>query len=133
MTAIANSPLGQGMRSYWRLDENVTNGARFDSIGTNNLTDMNINVGSASGLFGGKAAQFVASDGAFLKPTLANGQTSFTAAGWIKFSSFSSLVGLWGKGNSGNASYTQQKYQCCFSGYFWWFITGQASGTQSFN
>ena len=113
VTAIANSPLGQGMRSYWRLDENVTSGGRLDSLGNNNLIDGGNNVGSASGLFGGKAAQFVAANSAVLAATTFNGlsyngQTSFTTAGWIKFNSVSGTVGIWGKGNAGNANYTPQ-------------------------
>jgi hypothetical protein len=51
---VASSPLLNGLVAYWKLDE--TSGTRFDSAGTNNLSD-NGSVGSALGKQG-NAARF---------------------------------------------------------------------------
>jgi hypothetical protein len=56
-----------GVISYWKMDEAAA-GARADSTGTNNLTDLNGNVSSATGkinagaLFGGNGSLYIASN-----------------------------------------------------------------------
>lgn len=73
----------QGLVGYWALEE--AGGTRFDSRGTNDLTDNN-SVGQAVGKIG-NAAQFVAASGEFLEALdndfLSVGGTSFTIASWV--------------------------------------------------
>ena len=59
-----------------------------------------------------------------------DGQTSFTTAGWIKFNSVSGSIGIWGKGNSGNASYTQQEWMLYIEGnYIYWVLSDGTHAT----
>jgi hypothetical protein len=71
--------------SYWKLDE--TSGTRFDSYGTNDLSDNNI-VGSTTGKVG-NAAQFVAANAQFLShidnAALSMGDIDFSVTAWAYF------------------------------------------------
>jgi len=49
----ANANLLTSLQGYWNLNENIVSGARADSLGLNNLTDVNANVPSgAAGILG---------------------------------------------------------------------------------
>jgi hypothetical protein len=65
--------------SYWKLDE--TSGTRFDSAGSNNLTDNN-SVGSALGKVYPLAAQFTATNQSLSNSSVTIG-TTLTVAVWI--------------------------------------------------
>jgi len=107
-----------GLRAFWKLDENISSGPRQDSVGNDTLTDANNNVGVGTGLFGGQAALFDASAATALYtyPTPANlefGNQDFTTAGWIQYTSFPGVggtIGAWGNGNAGNANPLEQEW-----------------------
>jgi hypothetical protein len=98
--------------SYWPLDE--TSGTRFDSAGTNNLTDNN-SVGSALGKVYPLAAQFTATNQSLSNSSVTIG-TTLTVAVWVYLDSdfvaateniifsFGGLgnLGLFGVNSSGN-------------------------------
>ena len=72
-----------GLVSYWKLDE--VSGTRADSLGTNNLTDVNT-VASATGKIS-LAASFINGNNEALARTVALGYTGslgVSIAGWIK-------------------------------------------------
>jgi hypothetical protein len=78
-TGAAASSLLTDLVSYWPLDE--TSGTRFDSAGTNNLTDNN-SVGSALGKVYPLAAQFTATNQSLSNSSVTIG-TTLTVAVWI--------------------------------------------------
>ncbi len=83
--AVADSPLLTGLVAYWKLDE--ASGTRYDSHGSNNLTDYNT-VASATGLLG-SAISYGASNtdkyiGCADNDALSMGDIDFTIAGWFK-------------------------------------------------
>lgn len=82
-----NSSLSTSIISYWKLDE--SSGTRFDSIGTNNLTDQN-SVGSVTGIRG-QAAQLVRvnSQGLYAQndPSIQTGNINFSISTWVYFDS----------------------------------------------
>jgi hypothetical protein len=81
-----------GLVAYWKLDE--TSGTRFDSAGTNNLTDSS-SVGATIGKQG-NAASFVASSSDYL--TLASSSFGLTDAMslsfWVKLSATGTFMTL---------------------------------------
>lgn len=83
--------------SYWKLDE--ASGTRFDSNGTNDLTDNN-SVGSATGIINNGAA-FVAASTQFLNvvsnSNLQGGDVDLTVTCWVKLTSKSSNQCVVGK------------------------------------
>jgi len=107
-----------GLRAFWKLDENVSSGPRQDSVGNDTLTDANNNVGVETGLFGGQAALFDATAATALytyptPPNLEFGNQDFTTSGWIKYTSFPGVggtIGAWGNGNAGNANPLEQEW-----------------------
>src|SRR5690606_5066683 len=86
--APSANPGTTGLVSWWTLGE--TSGTRYDSHGTNHLTDNNT-VGSALGKLGGISAQFVAANIESLSindnASLSLNNTNFTIATWVKLSS----------------------------------------------
>jgi hypothetical protein len=76
----AASPLLTDLAAYWKLDE--TSGIRFDSAGTNNLTD-NGGVGSVAGKIGNAATSF--GTATYLSNSSTVGQVSgpLTVALWV--------------------------------------------------
>jgi hypothetical protein len=82
-SGAAASPLLTGLVSYWKLDE--TSGTRFDSAGTNNLTD-NGGVGSTIGKQGNAALFSGSNDLALPSSTdLRLDNTDFTVSFWVNF------------------------------------------------
>jgi hypothetical protein len=75
------SPLLTDLAAYWKLDE--TSGTRFDSVGTNNLTE-NGSVGSTLGKIGNAATGFSTTD--YLVNTSTVGQITgdWTATCWFR-------------------------------------------------
>lgn len=95
-----SSPLLTDLVAYWKLDE--ASGTRFDSVGSNDLTDNNT-VGSATGRIG-NAASFVAANIEYLsRASTADVQASgnFTFAAWIKPASIGNRMGVVNKGTTG--------------------------------
>lgn len=87
--------------SAWELDE--ASGTRFDSHGSNDLTDNNT-VGSGTGLVHGTAADFEADNSETLShannSSLQTGDIDFTFEAWVKAetlssSSYPELLGMW--------------------------------------
>jgi hypothetical protein len=79
----AASPLLTDLVAYWKLDE--TSGTRFDSVGTNNLSDNNT-VGSGIGKVG-NAASFVAANNEYLSRPMVPGLQLFgdlSVSCWVK-------------------------------------------------
>jgi len=89
--------LTDNLISYWKLDE--TSGTRYDSKGSNDLTDNN------SVLYGtgkiGNAADFEASNSEYLSHadsvSLSFGNEDFTVAGWVKLEStvYGAIASKW--------------------------------------
>jgi hypothetical protein len=77
--APAASSLLTDLVSYWKLDE--VSGTRFDTVGSNNLTDNN-SVGSALGKVYPLAAQFTAINQSLSNSSVTIG-TTLTVAVWI--------------------------------------------------
>lgn len=84
---VAHASLLIDLVAYWNLDEE--SGTRFDSVGSNHLTDNNT-VTSAAGILNG-AAQFTAANNEYLSiadnPTLSTGDIDFTIAAWVSLDS----------------------------------------------
>ena len=79
-----HATLGDGLVSYWKLDE--ANSTRFDSVVAtgNDLTDNNT-VASAAGIQGDAASFVAANNESLTSATLAvTGLPEFTVAQWIK-------------------------------------------------
>ena len=75
------SPLLDGLVAYWTLNE--ASGTRFDSVGSNDLTD-NGGVGSAPGVQG-NAASFDTTTGQYLQsPAITTIGLAWTLAFWIQ-------------------------------------------------
>jgi hypothetical protein len=96
--ARAQSTLTNGLISHWQLDE--SQGTRFDSKGTNHLSDNNT-VTQAAGKLGGAAVFSTAAGNYLSKPDNADlsiqGDVNFTFAGWFYLTSKSSYMGLLAK------------------------------------
>ncbi len=79
----AHASLLVDLVAYWRMEE--TSGTRFDSIGSNHLTDNNT-VTSAPGI-SGTAAKFTAANQEYLSSAdnadLSMGNLSFSLTGWV--------------------------------------------------
>jgi hypothetical protein len=90
-SGAAASSLLDGLVAYWKLDE--ASGIRFDSVGTNHLSDNNT-VGSAIGKIG-NAASFVAANSEYLSSASAalDLTGNYSISVWINFtSSITSIV-----------------------------------------
>lgn len=75
--------------SAWNMDEEISSGVRGDSIGDDDLQDLNDNVGFDVGLLG-NAAAMPGSGGFFqlfapFSENLALDNVSFSVSGWFKF------------------------------------------------
>lgn len=94
--ALAPSPLLTNLTSYWKLDE--SSGTRFDSHGTNHLSDINT-VGSGAGKIG-NAAVFAPASSERLQVTAANlalnSVDGTTVSAWVKFNALPGAGGLAG-------------------------------------
>jgi hypothetical protein len=91
------SSLLTGLVSYWNLNE--PNGIRFDSAGTNNLTD-NGGVGSTIGKQGNAASFSGSNDLSLTSSTdLRLDNTDFTIAFWVRFDTLPAgdYIGILGK------------------------------------
>jgi hypothetical protein len=95
------SPLLNGLVAYYKLDD-PSGGTRFDSAGTNHLTD-NGGVGSVIGKQG-NAADFDAANNEYLDggDILDIGDGSLTVSCWFKTTSSNTIVPLIGKPWGGN-------------------------------
>ena len=101
--------LADGVISYWKLDE--VSGTRFDTVGSNNLTDIN-NVGFETGQItipaAGNAASFVRANAEQLDgPAIGSldfGDEDFTIAGWVKLSSLPVEAAIFMKWNIDDSS-----------------------------
>ncbi|MBI2105119.1 MAG: PEP-CTERM sorting domain-containing protein [Candidatus Omnitrophica bacterium] len=86
----AHAGLLDDLTAYWTLDE--TSGTRFDSVGSNHLTDHNT-VTQASGVVG-NAAQFTKANSEYLSiadnPSISMGDEDFTLAAWVYLDSLPS-------------------------------------------
>jgi hypothetical protein len=95
---VAASPLLVDLKGYWKLDE--TNGIRYDSHGTNHLTDNNT-VTSAAGKLS-NAAQFDSANTEYLSladnASLSTGDVDFFASAWIFIPSLPFQKTIFGKG-----------------------------------
>lgn len=92
-SSVAASTLLTGLISYWNLNE--ASGSRADSVGGNNLTDVNT-VGSTTGVVG-NCADFVEANSEALTSTSGDfdfGDTTFTFAGWVWFDDLSVSFGF---------------------------------------
>jgi hypothetical protein len=100
VSGSAASPLLTDLVAYWKLDE--PSGTRFDSVGTNNLTDIG-SVGSGIGKQG-NAASFVAANNEYLDggDILDIGDGSLTVSCWFRTTDNGALVPLIGKPWGGN-------------------------------
>ena len=98
-----HATLADNLVSYWTFDE--ASGTRFDSHGSNDLTDNNT-VTSSTGVQG-NAASFLATNSEYLN--LASGiselDDQFTIAGWVKQSSYVSEAGLFANGADGDMGF----------------------------
>jgi hypothetical protein len=94
------SPLLDNLVAHWQLEE--ASSTRFDSHGSNHLTDNNT-VGQAAGKLG-NAASFVASNEESLSiadnAALSMADIDFTIAGWVYFDmlDFCGVAGKWEAG-----------------------------------
>lgn len=83
--AVAASPLLSNLVAYWKLDE--ASGTRYDSIGSNHLTDYNT-VATATGRIGTAISYAVGNTNKYLgiadNDALSMGDIDFTVAGWFK-------------------------------------------------
>jgi hypothetical protein len=70
VTALANSPLGAGLRSYWPLNEAVASGTRYDALGINDLPDRFSNVTHDAGVPSGKLGVAARSHAEFSGPNM---------------------------------------------------------------
>lgn len=90
--------LVKGLVSYWTMQE--ASGARADSLGANNLTDVN-GVGSAAGIIGNAASFVTASSQSLTHVNNSDfqvGDSDFTFAGWIYMTNVginNTLVSKW--------------------------------------
>jgi hypothetical protein len=132
--SIVEGAPSDGLVAFWKLDEDVSSGARADSADGISLPDENSDVGVAAGLFsGGKAAHFDAahSPNTLLRNMtppawLSFGDQDFSTCGWVYLDSVpaSQFTGIWGKGNSGNSTFGMQEWVMFIntSGHYSWLI-----------
>lgn len=121
LTPRANtaSSLTNGISGFWKLDE--ANGARIDSVGNNNLTDVG-SVASTTGRVG-NAASFDGTNRYLSAPdssSLSTGDIDFTIAAWIYINalpttSFQDYVAKWDAASNNREYlllyyYTAQKF-----------------------
>jgi len=86
VTSSAMTPMSS-LVAVWTMDEDVLSGTRVDSVGGNNLTDVNSKVGSVRGWAAAGAAMFTNTTGVILRhadnATLGAGPgVSFTISFW---------------------------------------------------
>ena len=90
--------LKDSLVSYWKLDE--ASGTRFDSHGSNDLTDNNT-VGSATGKIG-NCASFIAANSEYLSHAdnadLSAGDIDFTFGCWVYFDTIGTFPFIVNKG-----------------------------------
>jgi hypothetical protein len=103
--AAGAHPLLQGLSSYWSLGE--ASGNRADSKGSNTLTSNN-GVTSTTGKVG-NAASFAMASTQYLSAahasSLSPGNTSYTYAGWFRFTTISSVQRLVSKSGTSKREY----------------------------
>lgn len=91
-TPTMSAPIAQDLISCWTMDE--ASGTRYDSAGSNDLTDNNT-VGSVAGKFG-NAASFIAGNNEYLSHTLNDdldiGTKTWTLGLWVKSNTDSGKV-----------------------------------------
>lgn len=109
LSRASEDPISAGLRTdliaFWKLEE--ASGTRFDSVGSNDLTDNNT-VAQVAGKIG-NAAHFVAADSESLSindnPALSMGDIDFTIAGWFNRELEGALSPLVWKFDLGSAEY----------------------------
>jgi hypothetical protein len=102
-SGAAASSLLDGLVAYWKLDE--ASGIRFDSVGTNHLSDNNT-VGSAIGKIG-NAASFVAANSEYLSSASAalDLTGSYSISLWVRFTSTATSVVIGKFNDAANRGY----------------------------
>lgn len=104
VTAKPNTALSDGLIAYWKLDE--SGGTRYDSVGTNHLTDNNT-VGNASGKIN-FSAFFVKANNEFLSisdnENLSTGDIDFSYSAWFSTTNSSTTQYILGKGDTSDIS-----------------------------
>lgn len=96
-TVSNHATLPTNLVAYWEMDE--TSGSRADNPGTNDLTDNNT-VGYGTGMFG-NAAYFVHANDEYLSRSdnanlsIADGNTSFSFAFWLKLDQAQNSGDVW--------------------------------------
>jgi Concanavalin A-like lectin/glucanases superfamily len=104
--------INNNLISYWKLDE--SSGTRFDMIGFNHLSNNN-GVTSAAGKIG-NASVFASASTQYLSiasnSSLQIGSSSFTFAGWVKFTTVSASMDMINKLSTGG---TGLEYMLDFS------------------
>jgi hypothetical protein len=112
--ADSQASLSTNLVSYWKMDENIVTGTRFDSVGSNNLTDTNSLVPSSNGKIG-KAVTIGnvvnSTPGYLTHPgtgSLATGNNSFSISGWYFITNPQDSQGIVDK--SGNASNSEFEF-----------------------
>lgn len=106
MSDVKNSSLATGLTSYWKLEE--TSGTRYDSHGSNNLTDNNTVLYSSA--VQGNGAEFVAASAEYLSiPSTTQfqldlGAENFSVSLWFNADTVSGVQGLIGKYNNSSTN-----------------------------
>lgn len=91
----SNNTLSTSLNAYWKLDE--ASGTRFDQIASLNLTDLNNDIGSITGIRG-QAASYIGlvSDGLLVSnnSSLQSNTSNFSISAWVYLNTFNSAIGV---------------------------------------
>jgi hypothetical protein len=102
VTGYDDAPILQNLVSYWRMEETSAGNTRYDSVGSNHLSDVNT-VGYATGKKG-NCASFTRADNDRLSiadnASLSPGDTSFSFACWVKLDNKTNTQRILGKFNT---------------------------------
>ncbi len=108
-SGLVHASLLVDLTAYWRMEEAA--GTRFDSIGSNHLTDNN-GVPSAAGI-DGLAAQFTAGNDHHLSipdnAALSMGDIDFTVSSWVYMDTVDAVRVFLNKGTSGSLIDTEYR------------------------